>query len=94
MKHDRIVYPIEELRPEVRLQFSLDILLHVEPFGLACFRMQEMFLYYMRTDIAGHYDDGIAEINCSALTIGEPSIVKNLQKNIENIRVGFLDFVK
>ena len=54
----------------------------------------KIFLNDRRTDVAGHDDDGVFEIDGAALAIGEPAIIEHLQENIENVGMGFLDFVE
>ena len=46
------------------------------------------------TQIRGHDDKRIAEINRATLAIGQPTVIKHLQKHIENIRMRLFDFVK
>src|SRR5699024_3655608 len=44
--------------------------------------------------IRGQNDNRIAEIDGAALAIGQAAIVKHLQQDIEDIRVGFLNFIE
>ena len=46
------------------------------------------------TDIGGHDDNRIFEINRSALRIGQSAVVQNLQQDIEHIGMRFFDFIK
>ena len=48
----------------------------------------------MAADVGRHDDDGVLEIDCAALTIGQPAIVENLQQHVEHIVVRFFDFVE
>ena len=45
-------------------------------------------------DIARHNDDGVAEIDPTALSIGEVSVVKDLKEDIEDFRMRLFDLVK
>ena len=94
VEYDRVVDAVEELRPEMRLQLGLDFLLHVQTVGAVRFAVEKMFLNDMRADVAGHDDDGVAEVDRAALAIGKPPIIEYLQENVEDIRVGLLDFVE
>ena len=47
-----------------------------------------------RTDVAGHDDQGVAEVHRAALPVGEAAVVQHLQQDIEHVRVGFLDLVE
>ncbi len=51
-------------------------------------------LHQLTADIGGHDHDGIFEIYRSAVTVGQPAIVKNLQEDIEDVRMGFFDLVE
>ena len=48
----------------------------------------------LATKVRSEDDQRIAEINLSALPIGQMSIVKNLQQHVEDVCVRFLDLVK
>ena len=45
-------------------------------------------------DVGGHDDDGVLEVNGTALVVGESSIVEHLQQDVEDVGVRFLDLVK
>src|SRR3989344_2800849 len=46
------------------------------------------------TDIGSQDDYGIAEIDFFAGRIRELTLLQNLQQDVENIRMGFFDFIK
>src|SRR5471030_1040601 len=46
------------------------------------------------TDIRGHDDDGILEANRSPQAVGQPSVIKNLKQDVEDVGVRFLDLVQ
>src|SRR6185436_1327194 len=45
-------------------------------------------------DVGGHDDDGVLEIYGVAQSIRQNAIFKNLEKNIEDVRVGLFDFIE
>jgi len=46
------------------------------------------------SNIGGHDDDRVAEIDRSALAVGQASVFQDLEQGIEDIRMGFFNFVK
>ena len=46
------------------------------------------------TEIGRHDDQRVAEINRTALAVGETSVIKHLQQHVKHIRVRFFDFVE
>ena len=52
------------------------------------------FLNLCAAVVAGHHDDHIAEVDRAALAIGQTTIVKHLQQDVEHVRVRLLDFIK
>ena len=44
--------------------------------------------------VGGHDDDGVLEIHCSSMGIGESSIFEDLQKQVEDVVMCFFDFIK
>src|SRR5580698_4027047 len=57
-------------------------------------RANVLRLQIRRSQIRGHDDDRVLEIDLAALAIGEAAIIHDLQKNIEDIRVRLFNFVK
>ncbi len=47
-----------------------------------------------RADVRGHDDDGVLEVHRVAQAVGELSVFKYLQQDVEDIRMRFLDFVQ
>jgi len=45
------------------------------------------------TDVRGHDEHGVPEIDGPTLRIGEPSIVENLEQHVEHIGMRLLDLV-
>lgn len=48
----------------------------------------------MAADVAGEDDDGVFEVHSAALTIGETSVIEELEEDVEYVGVGFFDFVE
>src|SRR5690606_10050128 len=46
------------------------------------------------TNVGGHDDNRISEVDPSSESIGQNAVIEYLQQNIEYVRVGFFDFVK
>ena len=44
--------------------------------------------------IARHDDDGVAEVNRTAMAVRQPSVVQYLEQHVEHVRVRLLDFVE
>ena len=47
-----------------------------------------------RAGIGGHDDHHIAKIRLAAVVVGQRAVVHHLQQHIEDVRVGFFDFVQ
>src|SRR5579864_6760076 len=47
-----------------------------------------------RADVRGHDDDRVLEVDRVAQTVGQLAVFKNLQQNVEDIRMRLLDFVE
>ena len=80
-----LVNPVEKFRPEGAVQ----LLQHPLPRCLG-----PQFLDPTAADVAGHDDDGIAEIHRAPMTIGQPPLVEQLEQRVEDLRVGLLDLVE
>ena len=85
--HD-IVDAVQELGPERGTQsfhgFSASAL------GIVARKLKES----RRTNVAGHHQHRIAEIDLASLAVGQPAVFENLQENVEDVRMRFLDLVK
>ena len=46
------------------------------------------------TDIAGHNNNAIAEVNSATLGIGQVTVIKYLEQYIEDIRVSLFNFIQ
>src|SRR5699024_4190798 len=45
-------------------------------------------------EVGGQDDHGVAEVDGAALAIGKPTVIEDLQQDVEDIRVGFLEFIE
>ena len=103
-EHDDVVDTVQELGTEGAAQLfqngflGLLICLVGIRLGLfvACFKIQlgSGIGKYLCTDVAGHDDDGVLEVNGAALRIGDTAIVQNLEHDIPHILVRFFDFIE
>ena len=57
-------------------------------------RRHHLLLIATRTEVRGQDEDGVAEVDRAALTVGEPTLVEHGQQYIEHVRVGLLDLVE
>ena len=48
----------------------------------------------MRTEIGSHNDNRVFEIDHSTFVIGKPTVIQNLEKRIEDIRMGFFNLIE
>ena len=88
MEHHRLVDSVEKFRPEIVLQLVRYRVTNVF-IRLAHHRLNDG-----RADVAGHDDHRVFEVHCAALAIGQASVVKHLQQNIENIRMRLLNLIE
>ena len=44
--------------------------------------------------VRSHDQHGVAEVDRAALAVRKPPVVENLQQDVENVRVRFLDLVE
>ena len=63
------------------------VLRHAEAQGVA-------LLGLLRADVAGHDDDGVAEVHLVPLSVGQPPVVQDLEQDVVDLRVRLLDLVK
>src|SRR5262245_26798641 len=92
MENDDLVHPVEKLRPEVISHLIENRILH----SLVCITREcpAILQNAIAADIRGHDHDGVFEIDHAALSIGQPSVVEDLQQNVEDILVSLLDLIE
>ena len=62
----------------------------VGELSVACDALEEV----LGAEVAGHDDDGVAEVDGPALRVGEPAVVQHLEQDVEHIGVGLFDLVE
>src|SRR5207302_1666348 len=98
VKDDDLINAIEELGAEVVLQLVLDLHLDLDVGAavnrVGTTRLAEHSLDDFAADVAGHGDNGVAEIDRAAVAIGQATFIENLQQDIEDVAVGLFDLVQ
>ena len=89
VEQDDLVDAVEEFGPEMRPNHAHHLLAHGG--GILAFRLVHQKL---RTEVRGHDDQRVAEIDGAALAIGQAAVVEHLQQHVEDIRVCLLDLVE
>ena len=90
LEHDDLVDAIQELRPEVPPQFVEHRRAHDGVLGLAALEIENP----MASDVRGHDENRVLEVDRAALTVGQATVVEDLQKDVEDVRRGLLDLVE
>src|SRR5262249_11913526 len=86
VEDDDLVHPIQELGPEVLAERAHDPLLRD---GLVDALGEEV-----APEVRGHDDHGVLEVDDPTLAVGEPSVVEELQEDVEDVGVGLLDLIE
>ena len=103
MKHHRRIDPVQELRlePVARILHSLENalfhLLVVQTFRIVLAKTETQApaaLNQLRPQVGSHHNHRVLEINLAPLRIGQVPVLKNLQQNVEHIRVGLFDLIE
>ena len=89
-EHDNFIQTVQELRTEMSTQVVHDQFL--------CIRFDVSVLIdsvekIWGTDVGCHDQDSILEVYGSALRVGDTTVIQDLQKYIEYIRMCFLDLI-
>src|SRR5262249_10847197 len=91
IENNHIIHAVQEFRTEVLLQHSHHVLpCHLERLGSA----QSLGIEELSAQIGSHDDDRVLEVDSAALAVGEPSVVENLQQDIENVVMRLLNLIK
>ena len=99
---NHLVHAVEELGAKGPPQLTHHLLSHAlvvrlcAPFLITTDREPQgrVTINQLRSQIRGHYDNGVAEINLMAFGIGEMAILHDLQQHVENFRMGLLDLIE
>ena len=89
MEHDHFVNAVQKLRQEV---FGQSI--HDSVMNLFLIRLARQLLNRLATDIGGHDDDRVCEVYRASLAVGQTTVIKQLQENVEDVSMSFFDFVQ
>ena len=73
----RLVHAVQELGLKMLAQFAHDFRVHVR--GERAVRIDAVE-HPVRADVRGHDHDGVAEVHRTALAVGQPSVVEELQQ--------------
>ena len=87
--HD-LIDPVQELGPEVRPEHPVDLR---AGFGRDL-AVGDAVEDELAAQVTGHDQDGVLEVYGAALAVGDPAVVKHLQEDVEDIRMGFFHFIK
>ena len=98
MENNDVINAVEELWAEVLLEFIVHLGLHLfvsaDIVILVCETEVDAARNITRTKVSSHDDDGVLEVHCSTLRIGQTTFFENLQQGVEDIWVSFLDLVE
>ena len=86
VEDDDLVDAVQKLRAEVATKRLHD--------ALVPFLHSQILHDVLAADITRHDDNGVLEVHSATLTIGDPSVVKDLEEDIEDIAVGLLHLVE
>ena len=85
------VNPVEKLRPQELTQRLKRFFLCLR--GNALSEADGAFLA-IGAGVGRHHDDCVLKVDRSALGIGDPAVIQNLEQNIHDVRMGLFNFVK
>ena len=91
LEQHRLVHAVQELGLKMLAQFAHDFRVHVR--GERAVRIDAVE-HPVRADVRGHDHDGVAEVHRTALAVGQPSVVEELQQGVEHVRMRLFDFVE
>jgi len=86
VEDDDFVDAVEEFGAEVAAEGFED--------AAVAFFFWQVFHDELAAEVRGHDDDGVLEIDGVALSVGDAAIVEHLEEDVEDVGVGFFDFVE
>src|SRR5437879_3260161 len=92
-----LIQPVEEFRVERPLYFVHHHFFHGPTANFVEAGLETeagAFLQVPRAQVRGHNDDGVSEIHGVAEPVGQLSGFEYLQQNVEDVRMGLLDFIQ
>src|SRR5579885_1391030 len=97
VEDDDFVQAVQKLRIERPLHFVHHHFFHRLPAGLVRPALEadaRALLQVPRAEVGSHDDDGIAEIHRIAESVRQLAVFKNLQQDIENVRMRLFDLIQ
>ena len=96
VEHDGFVDAVQELRTEVILERLVDLCLH--PLVTHCFvvlgEAQVRLAQVTSTEVRGHDQHRVAEVNRTTLAVGQATLFEDLQQCVEDVGVCLFNFVE
>ena len=89
LEDDDVVHPVQELGAEVPLHLPQHRLLHLLGPSLP-----EGLEDVLASDVRGHDDDRVPEVDRASLAVRQATVVEDLEEHVEHLRVGLLDLVE
>src|SRR5208282_1549548 len=96
-EQDDLIHAVQEFRIEGALDLALHQVFDLLGNHLVFRRLeaQALALHQVpRADVRRHDDDGVLEVDRVAQAVGQLTVFKDLQQDVEHIRVRLLDFVE
>src|SRR5829696_7140011 len=98
VEDDHLVDPVEELGPEYLLELAHDPNLHVLVGHARLVAHRESDAGVLGdlggADVRGHNHDRVPEVDRAPLGVREPSVLQDLEQDVEHIRMRLLDLVE
>ncbi len=98
LEHDDVIDTVEELGRECFVECLADDGLLGCRLGLGVAGGEAYagaeILELAGTDVGGHDDYGVLEVDAASHAVGEAAFVKHLKEEVEHIGVGLFDFVE
>ena len=98
MEDYRFVDSVEKFGPESLVESSVDrlpqLLVFVLPGLITGAEPKGFSLHSGGPQVAGHDDNCVPEINGPAVAVSQPSVLQDLEQDVEHIGMGFLDLVE
>src|SRR6185437_987792 len=97
LEENDLIDTVEELRIKGTLDFTLHQifdLVHHQIFTIALEAEALLALQVPCPNVRGHDDDGVLEVDGVAESVGELAVFKDLQEDVEDIRMRLFDFVQ
>src|SRR5208282_1373319 len=96
-EQDDFIHTVQEFRIESALDLALHQVFDLLGNHLVFRRLEAQTLAFHEVpsaDVRSHDDDGVFEVNRVAQAVGQLAVFKNLQQDVEHIRMRLLDFVE